>query len=344
MGFFLHIPWPARELLVTLPQHRALVRSLFAYDLVGFQCEAWRSAFQAYVENEAGGEADAAGRLNAFGEHTEAGVFPIGIDAAAFAAIAGSSNAERSFTRAAATGVFRSMIISVDRVDYAKGLETRFLAIERLLQWRPDLVEKVFLLQVAQPSRQEVRAYADIHHTLDALSGRINGRFATVDWTPIRYLNHSYNRDHIAGLYRAARIGLVTPLRDGMNLVAKEFVAAQDPEDPGVLILSCFAGAAAQMSAALIVNPYSLEDVADAIVKALEMDKQERIERWTSLMEGVVGQDAARWRSSFLEALQSVSAPLPDSAPLPEEEAPISDSVGTRRQTAPPLGALSPSD
>jgi trehalose 6-phosphate synthase len=200
------------------------------------------------------------------------------------------------------------MIISVDRVDYAKGLETRFLAIERLLQGRPDLLEKVFLLQVAQPSRQEVRAYADIQHRLDALSGRINGCFATVDWTPIRYLNHSYNRDHIAGLYRAARIGLVTPLRDGMNLVAKEFVAAQDPQDPGVLILSCFAGAASQMRAALIVNPYSLEDVADAIVKALEMSKAERIERWTSLMAGVVREDAARWRSSFLKALESVSA------------------------------------
>ena len=179
--------------------------------------------------------------------------------------------------------------------------------VRHVVERRPDLIEKVFLLQVAQPSRQEVRAYADIHQRLDALSGRINGRFATVDWTPIRYLNHSYNRDHIAGLYRAARIGLVTPLRDGMNLVAKEFVAAQDPSDPGVLILSRFAGAASQMSAALIVNPYSLEDVADAIAKALEMDKTERIERWTSLMAGVVRDDAASWRSSFLKVLQTVS-------------------------------------
>jgi len=305
IGFFLHIPWPARELLVTLPQHEALVRTLFAYDLVGFQCEAWRSAFQAYVENEAGGRAGADGHLAAFGAHTVAGVHPIGIDAKAFADIVGSLDAERSFTRAAATGIFRAMIISVDRVDYAKGLETRFLAIERLLQRRPDLMEKVFLLQVAQPSRQEVRAYADIHQRLDALSGRINGSFSAVDWTPIRYLNHSYDRDHIAGLYRAARIGLVTPLRDGMNLVAKEFVAAQDPADPGVLILSRFAGAAAQMEAALIVNPYSLEDVADAIVKGLGMSRAERIERWTSLMAGVVREDAAHWRSHFLKALQS---------------------------------------
>jgi trehalose 6-phosphate synthase len=321
IGFFLHIPWPARELLATLPQHEALVRSMFAYDLIGFQCEAWRSAFQAYVEAEVGGAVGPNGHLAAFGETIATGVHPIGIDAAAFTALAGSSAAERSFNRAAAAGVFRSMIISVDRVDYAKGLETRFLAIERLLQGRPDLIEKVFLLQVAQPSRQEVRAYADIHQRLDALSGRINGRFATVDWTPIRYLNHSYNRDHIAGLYRAARIGLVTPLRDGMNLVAKEFVAAQDPDDPGVLILSRFAGAASQMSSALIVNPYSFEDVADAIVKALDMPKAERVERWTSLMAGVVREDAASWRSGFLKALQSVPAqrrpaPLPRVAPL----------------------------
>jgi trehalose 6-phosphate synthase len=315
IGFFLHIPWPARDLLVTLPQHDALVRSLFAYDLLGFQCEAWRSAFQAYVEEEAAGDAGADGQLTAFGQHTVAGVFPIGIDAAAFASIAGSKDAERSFTRAAATGVFRAMIVSVDRVDYAKGLETRFLAIERLLDERPDLMEKLFLLQVAQPSRQEVRTYADIHQRLDSLSGRINGRFATIDWTPIRYLNHSYNRDHIAGLYRAARIGLVTPLRDGMNLVAKEFVAAQDPDDPGVLILSRFAGAASQMREALIVNPYSREDVADAIVKALAMSRSERRERWNSLVTGVMRDDATHWRSTFLKALQTTSRSRRWSAP-----------------------------
>ncbi len=307
IGFFLHIPWPARELLVTLPQHQALVRSLFAYDLIGFQCEEWRRAFQAYVEIEAAGRVQSSGRISAFGESTTTGVFPIGIDARGFAAIAASPGATRSYTRAAATGVFRSMIISVDRVDYAKGLEARFMAIERLLETYPDMIEKAFLLQVAQPSRPEVRAFAELHPRLDALSGRINGRFATVDWTPIRYLNRSYGRDHLAGLYRAARVGLVTPLRDGMNLVAKEYVAAQDPQDPGVLILSRFAGAAEQMDQALIVNPYSLEDVADAIVRAIRMPKPERIARWRTMMDDIERHDAAAWRSDFLRALRSTT-------------------------------------
>jgi trehalose 6-phosphate synthase len=153
-------------------------------------------------------------------------------------------------------------------------------------------------------------AYGEIGKALDSVSGRINGRFATVDWAPIRYLYRSCGRDHIAGLYRAARVGLVTPLRDGMNLVAKEYVAAQDPADPGVLILSRFAGAAAQMKEALIVNPYSREDVADAIHLALVMPKVERIARWTALMAGVERDDADGWRDSFLHALRPQTATL----------------------------------
>jgi len=337
IGFFLHTPWPAPEILVTLPRHEDLVRSLFAYDLIGFQCQAWLKAFKDYVLEEASGRAGTGGRVTAFGEDTIAGVFPIGIDPSAFASLVRSAEAERSFTRAAATGIFRSMIVSVDRVDYAKGLETRFLTIERLFQRRPDLAEKVFLLQVAQPSRQEVRAYADINRRLDALSGRINGRFGSVDWSPIRYLNHSYDRDQIAGLYRAARVGLVTPLMDGMNLVAKEFVAAQDPEDPGVLILSRFTGAAEQMGAALIVNPYSLEDVAEAVVKALDMSRDERIDRWRSLMAKVVGASAADWRSNFLEALKKTPARLDlvcHATPMPVDPASEGQPSRSRKKSA----------
>jgi trehalose 6-phosphate synthase len=310
IGFFLHIPWPAPELMATLPRHSELTRTLFAYDLVGFQCEAWLNAFKAYVVDEAGGEVVAGDRLRAFGRIVSAGVFPIGIDLNSFKRIAASPGAVDSYVRAAATGLFRSTVIGVDRVDYSKGLEERFLAFERLLQDHPELVEKVNLLQVGQPSRVMLDAYGEIGKTLDAVSGRINGRYATVDWTPIRYLNRSCGRDHIAGLYRAARVGLVTPLRDGMNLVAKEYVAAQDLSDPGVLILSRFAGAAAQMKQALIVNPYSREDVADAIHQALAMPKAERIARWRELIAGIEREDADAWRESFLRTLRLKSSAL----------------------------------
>jgi trehalose 6-phosphate synthase len=310
IGFFLHIPWPARDLMATLPRHKEIVRALFAYDLVGFQCEAWRTAFEDYVVEECGGEASAPGRLCAFGLTLRIGVFPVGIDTKSFNRIAASAGANQSYMRAAAASMFRSSIVAVDRVDYSKGLEERFLAFERLLEDHPELVEKVDLLQVGQPSRVGLNAYGDIGKALDAVSGRINGRFATINWTPIRYLKRSYGRDHIAGLYRASRVGLVTPLRDGMNLVAKEYVAAQDPADPGVVILSRFAGAAAQMKEALIVNPHSREEVADTIHAALVMPKAERIERWTALMAGLERDDADAWRDSFLSALRSQTTPL----------------------------------
>jgi trehalose 6-phosphate synthase len=307
IGFFLHIPWPARELMMTLPRHADLVRSLFAYDLVGFQCGDWLDAFKDYVVREAKGVHDVDGVLSAYGASLQTGVFPVGIDADHFRQIAASDVAAQSYMRAAATNAFRSMVIGVDRVDYAKGLPERFLAFERLLDTRPQLAERVSLLQVGQPSRGEVEAYGQIRDRLNALSGRINGKYATVDWTPIRYMNQSIGRDHLAGIYRAAKVGLVTPLRDGMNLVAKEYVAAQDPTDPGVLILSKFAGAAHQMSSALIVNPYSLEDVADAMERGLAMPLSERVERWADLMQGVQTDDAASWRDGFMKSLRSAT-------------------------------------
>ena len=259
--------------MTTLPHHRRLVETLFDYDLIGFQTRDWLDAFHGYVIDEAGGEVVGDGCVRAFGRTVRAAAFPIGIDTQNFEEIARSETAIRAYNRAAATGVFRSMIIGVDRIDYSKGLEERFLALEQLFESRPELVENAFLLQIGQTSRGDVEAYQDIRARLDMVSGRINGAYATVDWTPIRYVNRSYARDALAGMYRAAKVGLVTPLRDGMNLVAKEYVAAQNPEDPGVLVLSRFAGAALQMGDALIVNPFSREDVADAIARALAMPK-----------------------------------------------------------------------
>src|SRR5690606_28106450 len=193
------------------------------------------------------------------------GVFPIGIDVDEFLQSLESESSKTYCARATTSKLGRKMILGVDRLDYSKGLEERFLAYERFLADNLDEAERVFLLQIATPSRTGVEAYQDLRARLDTISGRINGQHATVDWVPVRYVNLPYRRDELSGLYRAAEVGLVTPLRDGMNLVAKEYVAAQDEADPGVLILSEFAGAAEQMKDALIVNPLSQEDVADAI-------------------------------------------------------------------------------
>jgi len=305
IGFFLHIPWPARRLLATLPRHADLVEALLDYDLIGFQTNDSREAFGEYIVHSAGGTLDDDGVVSAFGKRSRIGAFPIGIDAAAFAQAAHSVPAQTAFERTRASLLGRKMIVGVDRLDYSKGLEERFAAYEQLLADHPEQLEKVFFLQIATPSRDEVEAYQDIRSRLEALSGRINGAFADIDWVPIRYVNKVYRRDALAGIYRAAHVGLVTPLRDGMNLVAKEYVAAQDETDPGVLILSEQAGAAEQMGEALIVNPFSREDLAEAMRRALTMPKDERIARWRALNEGVQTQDVNAWRDRFVAQLTS---------------------------------------
>ncbi|MCR5875596.1 alpha,alpha-trehalose-phosphate synthase (UDP-forming) [Phenylobacterium sp. J426] len=308
IGFFLHIPWPARRLFATLPFHRELVEAVFDYDLVGFQTEDSLSAFEDYVEKEEGGEVRP-GAVHAYGRTLRTGVFPIGLDAKSFAEAATGETACGWRDRMKVSLAGRRMIIGVDRLDYSKGLEERFLAYEEYLQNTPEALEQVFLLQIATPSRDEVPAYQEIRARLDAVSGRINGAFATADWVPIRYVNRAYRRDELAGIYGAAAIGLVTPLRDGMNLVAKEYVAAQTPDDPGVLILSKFAGAAEQMGEALIVNPFSREEVSDAIAAGLAMGRSERIRRWESLMDGVQTHDVSAWRDAFVDALRTTPRP-----------------------------------
>lgn len=306
IGFFLHVPWPARQVFTTLPGHALLAQAMFDYDLVGFQTTEFAQAFEEYVLNEAGGSQPEPGRLKAFGRSLRVGAFPIGIDAPEFAQMLKSSKARRMRDLMTATTVFRNLVVGVDRLDYSKGLEERFMGFERFLADNPDMRREVLMLQIAPVSRESVEAYQEIRGRLDALSGRINGEFADVDWNPFRYVNKNYRRDELAGIYGAARVGLVTPLRDGMNLVAKEFVAAQNPEDPGVLILSRFAGAARQLRQALLVNPNSPEEIADALKRALAMDKAERIRRWSALFETVEREDVAAWRDAFVGALIEV--------------------------------------
>lgn len=304
MGFFLHIPWPARELILTLPRHRQLVESLFHYDVVGFHTEEWKNAFLSYVLQDAGGMALSDGRASAFGRTVLPKAFPIGIDAKSFAALSDSAEAQESFERMMESKAGRKMLVGVDRLDYSKGIDERLLAYERLLNESPELKREIFLLQISTYTRSEVEAYQDMIARLDALSGRINGAHAEMDWMPIRNVHRLHGRDELGGIYRAADVALVTPLRDGMNLVAKEFVAAQDEADPGVLILSRFAGAAAQMREAIIVNPFSQEDVADAIRRALAMPLGERRQRWRALMDGVEHDDVMAWRDNFVASLE----------------------------------------
>ncbi len=314
IGFFLHIPWPASQLLVTLPRHRQLVEAMFAYDLVGLQTDEALWAFESYVLGEADGHREADGKLHAFGKSTTARAFPIGLDTEDFLAMARSPIALRAYDRMAAHTAFRSMLVGVERLDYSKGLEERLAGFEQFLQDNPDQVGRVLYLQIAPTSREDVEAYQELAARVWAQAGRINAHWADMDWAPILYVNRNYSRSELAGVYRAAKVGLVTPLRDGMNLVAKEYVAAQDPMDPGVLVLSRFAGAATQMKDALIVNPFSREELADALKRALTMERGERIRRWEALMEGVRRDDVKVWRDDFVTALTATRDALAQSA------------------------------
>ncbi|WP_414902266.1 alpha,alpha-trehalose-phosphate synthase (UDP-forming) [Sphingomonas flavalba] len=308
IGFFLHIPWPPTKLLTALPHHRRLVDALFAYDVIGFQTREWLETFHDYVIHEMNGEIGADGTITVGSRTIRAIACPIGIDAQDFVVSRDSEEALATHARMVESSIGRSLIVGVDRLDYSKGLEERFSGYQRYLETRPGAHAHVYLLQIAPPSRASVQSYQDIRAQLDALSGRINGAFADIDWVPLRYVNHGYPRAVLAGIYRAARVGLVTPLRDGMNLVAKEYVAAQDPDDPGVLILSRFAGAAAQMDGAVLINPYSADDIADAIERALTMPLEERIARWRPMYENVMREDVTWWRRRFTDVLEQAPA------------------------------------
>ena len=303
MGFFLHIPWPPRHLLTSLPNAQELVATMLAYDVIGFHTEEWLEAFHDYVVNEMGATLDEDGIIRLGDRSVRAIACPIGIDAKEFVEAAHSPTARLTHRRMIDSADGRDMIVGVDRLDYSKGLEERFLGYERFLIDHPEQRKEVFLLQIAPPSRGDVESYQRIRATLDGLSGRINGAYADLDWVPIRYVNQGFPRPVLAGVYRAAKIGLVTPLRDGMNLVAKEYVAAQDPDDPGVLILSSFAGAALQLTEAVLVNPYSAEEMSDAIATALAMPKAERIRRWRAMMDNIEAEDVLWWRRRFTDVL-----------------------------------------
>ena len=319
IGFFLHIPLPPPPILAAIPRHEMLLRWFFAYDLVGLQTQLDVDHFGHFVQDEAQARLLSDDRFRAFGHTLCARAFPIGIDVDEFQRLARSRESQDTYAMLKDQYAKRRLLVGVDRLDYSKGLPQRFRAFRELLASYPENRLSATLIQIASPSRETLHAYEDIRHELEGLSGEINGNYGELDWMPIRYIHRTWSRRRLAGLYRNARVALVTPLRDGMNLVAKEFVAVQDPEDPGVLVLSRFAGAAEQLREALLVNPYDISATAQTIQRALRMPLDERRERHAALFEHVKREDVHHWRRMFLAALADESQAETDALAMEQE-------------------------
>lgn len=302
IGFFLHIPFPHRQILRLLPGYAELIRDLCQYDLVGFQTGDDVQSFLSCLDS-APTALPPNRRIKVAGRSVCLGAYPIGIDVDSVIKEAETTFTQETVQRMNVSLLGRKLIIGVDRLDYSKGLTERFAAYEQFLERFPDNMGTVTLLQIAPPSRSDVLAYGEIRRALEQSAGRLNGRFADVDWTPIRYLNRDYSHPTLMGFLRTAKVGLVTPVRDGMNLVAKEFVAAQDPADPGVLILSPMAGAAEELHTALRVTPYDKQGMAEALQTALTMPLDERRWRYEQMIEAVRRHDIHNWYGSFVHDL-----------------------------------------
>ena len=298
IGYFHHIPWPAQDLFRAMPKASKLLASMLAYDVIGLQTATDARNLRAALD---AARPDLEASTTPRG--TRIGTYPISIDTQGF-----SSRARRAENLPRIRELHqrfgpREMVIGVDRLDYSKGLPERLRAIEHLLENRAALHNRVSFLQITPASRSGIEGYDRIQQEVAERAGRLNASYGTLDWVPVRYINRAFSQSLLAGLYRLSKVGLVTPLRDGMNLVAKEYVAAQDPEDPGVLVLSQFAGAAAELDGALIVNPYDVADVSNAMARALDMPMDERRTRHASMMARLEAHPVAVWSETFLRDL-----------------------------------------
>lgn len=302
IGFFLHTPFPSPEIFMACSDHADLARSLMHCDLIGFQTETDMRNFFEYIRREAGGVVRGR-RVSAYGRTSRARFFPISIYPQLLQKAAVESANAYQTRRLVKSLDEKFLMIGVDRLDYSKGLDNRFCAYETLLTNYPENRGRVSYMQIAPPSRTELPSYREIRRILEGLAGHINGKFAEFDWVPIRYLNKSFKRELLMGFFRSARVGLVTPLRDGMNLVAKEYVAAQNSHDPGVLVLSKFAGAARELKSAVIVNPYDKNAMSEAMQRALTMNLHERQDRWRSMMKTLQRNNLGVWRKNYLSEL-----------------------------------------
>lgn len=303
IGFFLHIPFPPADMVMLAPGVDHLIHNLLSADLIGFQTRNDADNFTAAASRETDARVLGQGLLRIGARVVRVGVFPVEIEPQQFAQTAArAANSEGSaLLHHSLQG--RHLILGVDRLDPSKGLPQRLEAFGHLLETHPEWCERVTFVQIAASSRSDVDSYRSLRLSMESIIGRINSTFGRPHWTPIRLVTEAVDRDTVAGYMRQARIGLVTPLRDGMNVVAKEYVAAQDPADPGVLVLSQFAGAAERLQGALLVNPHEPDAVAASIRTALEMGLDERKARWRQMFDEVMANNIDRWAEDYLAAL-----------------------------------------
>lgn len=303
IGFFLHVPFPSYYTWQILPDPEEFLDALMDFSLVGVHTRTYRDNYvytsQRLIDSSWDGK-----NLRAEGRTQRVQMIPIGVDPERFDVSSENVSSGRRRGLQEEAGPHRKIILGVDRLDYTKGIPQRILSFEALLKNHPFYRNKVCMFQICAPSRSRVPEYIAQKETVESNVGRINGEYADYDWVPIRYLYRSYPQDHLSVFYRESHVCLVTPLRDGMNLVAKEYLAAQIPEDPGVLVLSRFTGAAEELTEAVLVNPYLPEDVADGIDRALSMPLQERVERHEILQEKVQRHTAEWWFKTFLRELR----------------------------------------
>jgi trehalose 6-phosphate synthase len=303
VGFFLHTPMPPPEIIAAMPNHEHLIPSLGHYDLVGFQTDNDAANFARYMAIELGTPSHISRQLGGGNRVMRIGTFPVGVETRQFARLARRAR-KTDLVKKVMGSIPGALMIGVDRLDYSKGIHPRLEAYERFLAANPEWHGKITYLQITPKSRSQIREYADMEDAVSGMAGRINGTYSDASWSPVRYVNRPYSRTALSGLYRGARVALVTPLRDGMNLVAKEYVAAQDAANPGVLILSRFAGAAAEFKeGALLVNPYDPDQVAAAIARAVAMPQAERKSRHAALYRVLLSNDISGWGDKFLASL-----------------------------------------
>ena len=308
IGFYLHIPFPTTDALYAIPHHNELMRDLSRYDLVGMQANRDVTAFTEFADHQSPSSISGNPLKSVDFSRSETAAFPIGSDPDAFARMSVSAAATKMIKRVERVLPGQRLILGVDRLDYSKGLPQRVEAYEKLLVNDTRFRRTAHMMQIAPPSRDTIKEYQETSDTLDAICGRVMGRFAEPDWSPLTYVKRAYGQPSLAGLYRLARVGLVTPLRDGMNLVAHEYIGSQDPKNPGVLVLSRFAGAAEIFPDAILVNPFDTDETAEALRMALDMPLEERIARWTTLMAAAREFSVDNWARNFLDRLTPANA------------------------------------
>jgi trehalose 6-phosphate synthase/phosphatase len=303
VGFFLHIPFPSSEIFPVLPRREDLLEGLLGADLLAFQTHGHLQQFRAALLRVLGAESKIE-QVAVGSRPVRLEALPIGIAPGEYTdLLKNDKTAAKQYAEWVARYRGRRVLLAVDRLDYTKGVLERLRAYAHLLRSVPDLKEKIVLIQIAVPTREAIDTYQDLRTEVNRLVGEINGKLGTPEWTPLVYINRSIERTELGGLYRLADVCWVGSLRDGMNLVAKEYVACK-PDGNGVLVLSEFAGAAAEMGEALLINPFDEERTAATIERALALDDQERRQRMTTLHKRVVRNNVFRWGERFLSALE----------------------------------------